>query len=456
MFTRPIYQNIAAQNSAYWHDAVYEKIGCKKLSFQVIPMYQQSIESKAAARYFLINQKNTLVFKGDDVIQNVNERDVRAEWLRLPCDFIGTFSLMPKQKQFGVWMELNKDLATFTCNKYFQSLWVAAAFPYQEVRNNLQPSECIVSTGTVIADHKSIVSAFNDTRMCFGKISPKRTKRRSISEIYLKLGNTFMNDNGFQIGAYTGVIFPTFGHQNPEFMFNAFLGHDRHFGFVSGLNFQFALNCDTDCKLIALIFSIENQYYLRNYEHRTFDLRFKPWSRYMLFNQNDGTKNISGVNVLSPRCKIQPFNFVDLTAGFRVQSGWLEAELGYNMWAHGDEEVQLQKPFPEIYGIAGDGTLVPGTNIGATASASKINELAAIDKNANGQPTFVPIHEYDLDFKSAAARGVVAHRAYASLSFVLDQCTFALFWGLGSFVEIPQNNTALWNWGVWGKVGGIF
>ncbi len=97
MFTRPIYQNIAAQNAAYWHDAVYEKIGCHLSSVQIMPMYQQSIDSHAPARYFLINQKDTLVVKGDMTL-TPSVRDVRAEWLRLPNEFVVIFSILRKQK----------------------------------------------------------------------------------------------------------------------------------------------------------------------------------------------------------------------------------------------------------------------------------------------------------------------------------------------------------------------
>jgi hypothetical protein len=176
----------------------------------------------------------------------------------------------------------------------------------------------------------------------------------------------------------------------------------------------------------------------------------------MQLNKNDGTKNISAINVLSPRCKVNPFNFMDLTAGFRLQTHGLEVEVGYNLWAHGDEQIELEKPFPNDYGIAGDGTLVPGTNIGATSSNSTINNLAPIDRDSNGQPTFVPIHEYDLDFKSAGARGALVHRAYASLGYWIYIGTGSIFLGSAAYVEISQKNTALSNVGFWAKLGGSF
>ena len=459
MFTRPVYSNIAAQIASYWHDMIYEKIGCKALSAQVIPIYQESIDSSPQGRYFLINHKNTLVFKGDNMI-NINmtpsARDVRAEWFGLPNDFVGTFSINPKQKQFGVWIEFNKDLKTFSCDDVFKSIWVGVAFPFQSVENNLRPGQLLVSGQADEFPH-DIIQAFNQSTYCYAKIRNGKKTKKSVAELHFKLGTTFMARDGFQIGAYSSLIFPTFGHQNAEFIFDPFLGHNRHFGFGSGVNFQFPLNCDIECKLISLFFNIENLVFLRNFQHRTLDLRFKPWSRYLLFNKKDGTQNIPGVNVLTRRVKMQPFNMVDLTAGFRVQAGWLEAEIGYDLWAHGNEELKLKKPFPkDEFGIAGDGTLVPDTNIGATASKSTINERAPIDRDENNNPTFVAIKELDLDRHSGIARAAVAHRAHFAIGAVHDECTFALSWGIGGFVEIPQNNSALQNWGVWGKVGGTF
>jgi hypothetical protein len=453
MFTRPVYQNVAAQNASYWHDAVYKKPCDMYQSIQIVPLYQQSITFRPAARYFLINEKNTLVVKGDAAPMPV-VRDIRAEWLRLPPHFVGTFSVDPLQRQFGVWMEFNRDIKKFCHDDFFHSWWIAAAAPFQMVQNDLRLREQLFSP-IPATEPKNIAQALNNSMMDFGKIRGKATKK-SIAELYIKLGFTFMAYNGFQVGSYAGLILPTFGHQDPEFLFDPFLGHNRFFGFATAMHFQFPLNNDIECRLITLFFDIENLFFLRNFQHRSLDIRFKPWSRYLLLNKNDGTMNISAINVLSPRVKVQPFNFVDFCAGIRVRAQWLEAEIGYNLWAHGDEQLALEKPFPEDFGIAGDGTLVPGTAIGATASKSTIAQQATIDRDANGNPTFVPIRERDLDLRSGAARAVVAHRAHGSLGFIYEYDSYVLFWGLGGFIEIPQNNTALKNWGVWSKCGGSF
>jgi hypothetical protein len=457
MFTRPVFRNIAAQTSSFWHDAVYDKPGCFGSSFQIIPLYQHSITSSKIGRYFLLNHKDTIVIKGDATPPNPtnpNTRDVRAEWLNLPNDFIGTLSVSPKQRQYGIWMEFNQDIKKFICYDFLESIWIGFAIPFQYVENTMQPRQRLIS-GTSATFPHDIIEAFNQSTQRYGKISDKKLKRQSIAQVQLKLGTTFMNRDGFQLGMSSCAIFPTYGHQNPEFMFDPFLGHNRHFGFGAMVNMQLPLNDDVECKLISFFFNIENLYFFGNDQRRTLDIRFKQWSRYVLLNKNDGQKNIPGVNVLTRKVRVKPYNMVDLDAGIRAQIGAIEGEIGYNLWAHGDEKVHLKKPFQPKYGIAGDGTVVPGTNIGATASKSTIAQQSDNDTE-NGKEIFVPIKEYDLDLRSGAARAAVVHRAHVAIGFVHDEDTMAWFFGIGGFGEVPHYNTALKNWGIWAKAGGTF
>lgn len=449
MFTRPVYSNISARNSNFWHDFVYEKEGCLAGSLQAVALYQQSMAKRSAARYFLINHKSTLLVKGD-AAPTFLDRDIRAEWLNLPSDFIGTFSVSPQQRQAGIWFEYNQNLVTFCDCPFLDALWVDIAVPFQWVENDIRISQTGIQNPGV-SPH-GIIEALNQQLWHFGKIGGKRSKT-SIAEIHISIGTTFMDHDGFQIGAYSGVVIPTGRTQNPEFIFNPFIGHNNNWGFITGANFQFPLMCDCNCRYVSLYFDIENLFFLRNFQLRSLDLRFKPWSRYLILNTNDGLTNIPAINVLTQRVKVQSFNFVDLSAGFRFQSGMIEGEIGYNLWAHGDEEIRLRREFAPRWGIAGDGALVPGTYVSATASKSTIATLAPNDLDSNNHPTFVPIKESDLDLNSGAARATVAHRGHFAVGIRFGQETIQGLVGIGGFFEIPQENTGMKNWGVWFKIG---
>lgn len=454
MFTRPVYRNFASEQTA-WHDFIYEYCGSFGMSFQAIALYQHSLVLRNVARYFLINRKNTLIVKGDSV-SDAALRDVRAEWVGLPDNFIGTMSLNPKQQQASLWLELNQDLSRLFPFDFFKSFWISLATPIHYIENDINLMQTVQQTaqgpGSNVVPH-DIFQAFNQNSWKFGKMRLTSKKKIQIAEIIFKLGTIFMDRDGFQIGAYTSFIAPTAEVQKATYIFNPFIGHNRHFGFGTGVNFQFPLNSDLAHYLLAFFFNVENIFFIRNTQFRSVDLKNNQWSRYLLLNKDDGTVNIPAINVLTRKFKVQPFNMVDVSVGFRLQTEHLELETGYSVWAHGDEELKLHRLFPENYGIAGDGTLVPGTNIAATASNSTIKQRSANDLTLAGQPTFIPIQQSDLDFYSGCARAAVTHRFHLACNIMLFTKLYAGFLGAGVFFETPQENTALSNWGIWAKIG---
>jgi hypothetical protein len=103
-WSRPVYRNIGIQRPL-WQEFVFNM--CQTFAFQVIPIYQKSLqEERNLAKYFLFNDQKNILIKGDAVIaNNPDSRNVRAEWIGLPSNFAGTFSVNPRQKQFGLWIE---------------------------------------------------------------------------------------------------------------------------------------------------------------------------------------------------------------------------------------------------------------------------------------------------------------------------------------------------------------
>lgn len=479
MFTRPIYRNIAIQQSL-WHDFVYNKKCPLGGAFQVVGMYQKSLENDSVDRYFLFNDSTTLIVKGDNAPAiPPRNRDIRAEWIGLPADFIGTFSINPQQRQAAVWLEYNQDLYPFCRYDFLKPFWVSIAAPVQFVENDISISQMTAQNPNPNPEPQpqDIIEALNQPNWNYGKFGGQE-KEVALAEVFLKLGARFLNRNGFQIGMYNFVNFPLHNAQNAEYIFSPFIGHNRHFGYGNGLTFQLPINCSNDF-MFAFVFNIENIRFFSNKQHRSIDLKEKPWSRYLLLNNKDGRKNVPGINVLTQKVSVNPFNMVDLEGAFRFQTANIEAEVGYCLWAHGDERVKLTEPWKEEWGIAGDGALVPGTTIGATASKSTICNQAcndvAIDpvtcrptipinpvtcadvQNPTQLYTFVPIKEQDLDFLAASARAALVNRVHAAFGvFTNKKAAFAGFIGAGGYAEIPKNNTALFNWGVWGKFGGRF
>ncbi|MBI2775468.1 hypothetical protein HYX58_05665 [Candidatus Dependentiae bacterium] len=441
MMTRPIYRNLAAQWATGWRDFVYEKCGNRLASLQAIGIYQQSQPMHKISAYFLFNRLSSLVVKGDATFQPTL-RDVRAEWIGLPSNFSGTFAINPKQQQGGVWLEYNQDLKKLVKHKFFKPFWLSFALPIQFIENDLQVTQTNVqNTGP---NNQDLISAFNQGLWRYARFNPSSQKKAGVSDITAKLGCTFLSRDGIHVGLYSLFLIPLSGGQNAKFVFDPYLGYNGHFGFGIGANFQLPLNNDTDCKLLALFFDIENIYLARRSQHRIFDLLFKPWSRYLPFNKIDGTSNIPGPNILTFKTTVHPYNFVDLTAGFRCNKGIFDAEIGYNLWAHGNEKVELDEPFPAgTYGIAGSAPF-------KTSSESTINNQASDDAS------FTPIAVNDLNFITPQARAAVVNKVHIAAGITIERCLFSFLAGVGGLYEFPTRNTALTNWGVWVKFGGTY
>ncbi len=441
IFPRPVYHNLMSQLATGWVDLVYEKDHCMLASIEAVGVYQKSSSLDKLKRYFLINHRDALVVKGDSAPQPTL-RDVRAEWVGLPANFSGTLQIDPRQTQASVWFEYNQDIKKFINCSFLDSLWVAISMPIQFVENDLGFTQANVQNSG--PNNFDIIAAFSQGLWRFGKLNPKKEHRVGAAEINVKLGATFMAQKGFQIGYYSSIFVPLTGGQNPEFIFDPFLGNNRHFGFSVGVHFQLPLNDDTQCKLIAFFFDIENIYLIRNGQYRTLDLIDKPWSRFLLFNRTNGESNIPGVNVLTRKVTVRPFNMADLSTGFRFNIGKFDMEIAYNLWVHPDEKLDLHdREFPKDLGIAGT---VPFT----TASGSTINFRALND------PFFIPIDEFDLNLLSGAAQAAVVHRPSISVGAILDRECYTVLFGFGAFIEFPQQNTAFNNAGVWGKIGASF
>ena len=450
MFTRPVQRNLAAQQSI-WHNVFLDKPPCGiRGAFQGIFLYQQTPRTAPdkIKRYFLINGKETLLVKGDNAVDAVN-RDIRAEWLQLDSTYAGNFTINPIQEQLAFWGEYNQDIATFIHHPFFDNLWVSLAFTAQRIQNNLQFSSVTTSTTAPISPIANLDIAFSRNNMLYAKMADKKIKETSIAEIVLKLGATFLYCEGFQIAAYSLFLAPAHGRATPKFIFDAYISNNRHWGFGQGVLSQFPLNCSNEA-IFAFYFNVENIFFLRNTQLRTFDLKNKPFSRYLLLNNRNGTcVNIPATNFLTREVRVEPFNQVDLSTGFRWYNEIVEVELGYDLWAHGNEEIVPRKPLPEEFGIAGS---MPGI----TASNSTIDTLAPDDLDDMGNPTFVPIRIRDLDRRSVAARSALVHRAHGVIGFNIESDFGNIFAAVGGFYEIPNDNSALYNWGIWAKGGGAF
>lgn len=447
LFTRPGYERLQmygafSQNMVYYEDhygATY---------MQAISYYQQSSpEDTKLDQYFLMKHKNELTVKGDDVTK-IN-RDIRAEWLYLPANFNGDFTLNPEQKQFGCLFEVRRDIKGAIPWDMFDNFWLGAFVPIVVVKNKLNLSQSFVQTSTTYPH--TVLQALANREFIYNKMLDC-SSNVGFSEIRLMLGGRFATANTLQLATRSSVSFPLGKPTEACQFFPATRGFNGHLGFEQALNTQFQINCSDTCKFLFFA-DFSTLFLFSATENRSIDLIGKPYSRYLLLNKKTGETNIPGINILTPRVKVKPHNIFELATGFRLKQGHLEAQVAYNLWGKGSDKIELRCEWDKSYGIAAAPGIVQPDGTPGTASNSTIAEQAAPDRDKEGNLKFIAIDERDLDFKSAADRGTLTNSIDAAVGWIHDGEKVDGFIGFGGFIELPLNNAALKQWGAWFKIG---
>lgn len=453
MFTRPAYQQTSIQEGL-WHSIIYEKKGTWKGAFRLTGIFQDSREFTHKVRqYFLLPCREELLISGDDVPAYFYNRDVRAEWLGLPSNFSGHMTAAPKQKQLGFVFEFHQDLCTFTDINFLKEYWIRVAVPLMSVENELKVHAWGQHNLGTECPH-TIEEALCQYKWNFAKMGGKFTVTEP-SELNIRLGKCYLAHDFYQMTYFTGLSIPVAGRQKPEHLFYPIAGYNGHMGVEAGLHMQIPLTCELHPYALSLFCGLDTIFLVRDKQCRTFDLVGKPWSRYMLYAHKHGAphEKIPGVNVLTRYVRVFPYNMSDFSCGFRLRTDHTEIELGYNVWGHGSEKIQPLHYFHEEFGIAGDGTIEdPVTHMPEAASASRstINTLAPDDE------TFVAVCDSEVDWKSGASRSAINHKVHITIGALQNGEKFDGLFGIGTYFEFPQRDTALFSWGVWATVGATF
>lgn len=521
MFTRPLNQQLTIDQELQEY-LIYNKPHKNKAAAEITLLFQESQYFDKAINYFLFNCKTTLLVSGDAITDNLLTRDIRAEWLGLPSNFQGKMSINPEQRQCGFSLTYNQDLRSFIDDPFVDDTWFSLTLPLIAVRNKLNLRQFDVS-GMGTSSPVDIIEAFDQQSWNYGKIVGCRSVVR-LAEINLKLGKTYLAENHYVLAYYSMLRLPTGNQQNARYLFDAVSGNNCHTGLGVGVSLQYLLTRDPVNWAVSWFVNLEDSFFCRYHEQRTFDLikrpitsqnclcdnmtlnpaqrsqpvnqnlRHNPWTRYVQLVRNsgplffDGSGNVSGmmtvpaVNVLTQEVRVRPFNTVEFATGMIFQHHHVGFELGYSIWGHSRERIELICPFPEIYGIAGnpqkvqvnsDGNVVyngqnqpnmvqiPHSDIALgtyalTASQSTISTQAPNDVNSSGQFVFVPIKCSDLDRRSAAASGALNHKVHFALNFNNETPWANYAIGTGFFFDYPQHNAALKLVGFWIKGGANF
>ena len=325
-------------------------------------------------------------------------------------------------------------------------------------------------------------TADSENTWSFGKIDGSR-KRTSVADIELKIGYSYMDNDCCYFESYFGIQIPTSHRPNGEYVFEPLAGHNGHFALMTGWASAFQLwsSCDGEKTLYSEI-EFNSRYFVSRNETRSFDLKEKPWSRYMpVYENQTAAENDTltpGINVFTQELKVKPRFSHDINLGLVYNTCCFQGEVGWNFWARQAELVELKDPWltgnnaPSIPDCCNPSTVNRARNIrenftavclsSADADCSLVCQNANPDgtctlivpwQSATSTETYAPVTEQDLNLNSAAHPGAMSHTIYGSLGYKWDHWCYPPFVGIGGSYELTGENTALNRWMLWAKTG---
>lgn len=431
----PINQNVFLQQSL-WYRLANVGDGYTQSGYQIYGIYQKTTDDQSnLAKYFTFNNQTALSVKGDNI--STTNRDIRAEWVGLSADYNGTLMLAPSQKRSGAAIEFRRALNKYSESRLLRSFWAGWTLSFEALD---------YGTGVAAASgsEEGLLAAFDNPNLVYGQITAS-TSSKGLSEARINFGFDFKPGHQADLTIYTYLSIPgSMRTQTAQYLFEALRGYNHHVGIGFGTHIQLPLY-QSDCGDIFFYLDGDVNNLFSCKQMRTLDLNDKPWSRFLLLNKADGTSvaSIPATQILTQKVHVKAYTVGDIALGFRFQYYGLEAELGYALWGHGTERLELVDNFASDYGIA-------GSTLTNSASNSTIAMLAANDTN------FTPIVQTDLNLSSGAAGSVITNRVNGAIGYLFFGAKFDTLIGLGAFFEAPQNNAMVRQWGIWSKIGLFF
>ena len=459
--------------------------------FQATVLGGKSTKSENLARYFLPNCKQTL-----HVVEqtNVPNTDVLANHLNI-YTVDGTFDSMvtfkPQHSFVGVGLTFGKRFWEKDDGRSW--FWLFNA-PILRVHNRVRLCEDIENAGggavtTPINNDDgvfvnsptqavaNVVEAFQQPAWHFGRIIDNdceetitcpeghNTKTR-FADIEFVIGGDLIKHETCSLNTFGGIVIPSGNRPKAVTMFEPIVGHNKHFGVLGGCNYFMEIwhHKTKDCSLNVAL-NMHTEYFFERHETRSFDLKNKPWSRYMQFYESidqatfaaslcDSDQHFTavalhtpGIDLLTQELRVFPGFTHTYTSGLVYRSKAMELEVGYMFFARQAECVKFDCGFPTgaaLKSLLGCGETNPIQQIGDQFG----NDCQATPLSGYTDNVITPA---DVDLHSAEHPGYMTHTMYGSAGYRWDEREYPMELGIGGSYEFPPDNTGLNRWTVWGK-----
>jgi len=273
------------------------------------------------------------------------------------------------------------------------------------------------------------------------------------------------------LNSYIGVIAPTSEEYNEQDencndfrqVLQPITGTGGHWALMYGTHLGFHI-CDYEQWSFRTALDINGRYLFEEDEFRTFDLKGKPWSRYMQFytpeqaaeafaDANKVGIGTSGVNLLTRCAEVTPGYDGRVNTAFIFERCNFAVELGFNVNYQQAEEIECPSLAKEPFAIkaaGGLGEIDPLRTIGKNCDDTI---QAASEEEARQNVRDNAITRNDLDLSSASHPATLHHTVYGNLGYNFEHNCIPGFISVGGSYTFGATNNELENWALWGKLG---
>jgi hypothetical protein len=467
---------------------------------------------------FLVDSEK-LNITGPAVTGRSETKDLLASHFLLPSDFSGSITFEPRVQNFVLFLE-----AYFSFDEWWQGLYLDIYGTVVHSRYDLNAEDTgsgsggyaagVLSKNEVAASglHAKPLDFFSGRSLSIAgvtvqplqeaKIKAESDKETAFSELRAELGYNFWLTEDYHLGINLQVGFPTGNKPEGEFLFEAMPSSGKYFKLGGGVTGHYTLwrsECGNQHFDIAM--DVSAVHWFNGKQRRTFDLKGKPLSRYILAQRMKAISPAGSLLVgpstppIAPNPAVQfadeyapVANFstreVKVSVGAEIDAavwfafickGW-EFDLGYNLWYRSEEKIKLkddQSAFPTNWAIKGIAYAYGAANpldfantavaLSGTDSAATITAFGTGDSfnfafttlpdgtiqpltNFSGTPaqaslTPVIIKESDLDLEGAETRGLT-HKVFGHFSYSwLNMEDWVPYLGLTMEAEFGQHST---------------
>ena len=324
---------------------------------------------------------NTILIQGSQVTDRAANAWL-ADYFYLDPKYNGAFTVAPKIKDFFIDFDYFAGLDEWWCGAYIRvyapyvhSTW---NLEYCEVANTSTfsvgytegyfdsinvPAENLLQSFSAYAAGAAPVfgtaSSINAQGLQFAKITNCKRTQNGLGDLRVELGWNVWQEECYHLGLNVQAAAPTGTRRRAQFLFDAVVGNGKHWELGGGLTGHYSVWSNEDESQHAGFYLDANITHLfKAREERTFDLKGKPNSRYMLAAQmglnNQGlignpifgipaSNQFTGVytpvaNLTTLDIRVSTGVQADIVAWFNyTRCGW-SWDLGYNFFGRSKEQ----------------------------------------------------------------------------------------------------------------------